>query len=70
MRKYLGPLECILLPLVPLPCDSIAVTNPDPWLAYKMMAAHASQFVWYRRLFVIFSRYSYINTLKVWRSSS
>jgi hypothetical protein len=27
------------------------------------MMAHASQFVWYRRLFVIFSRYTYVNTL-------
>mmetsp|Transcript_1274 Transcript_1274/g.4740 ORF Transcript_1274/g.4740 Transcript_1274/m.4740 type:complete len:411 (-) Transcript_1274:241-1473(-) len=27
------------------------------------MAAHASQFVWYRRLFVVFSRYAYVNRL-------
>jgi len=25
------------------------------------MQAHASQFVWYRRLFVLFSRYSFVN---------
>ncbi|CAM9310224.1 unnamed protein product [Sphacelaria rigidula] len=28
------------------------------------MAAHRSQFVWYRRLFVFFSRYAYVNTFK------
>jgi hypothetical protein len=35
----------------------------EPWVAYVAMAAHASQFVWYRRLFTIFSRYSFMNTL-------
>ncbi|EJK70049.1 hypothetical protein THAOC_08630 [Thalassiosira oceanica] len=33
----------------------------DPTLVWRSMAAHASQFVWYRRLFVVFSRYTYIN---------
>lgn len=37
--------------------------NDSPGLTYKAMLAHASQFVWYRRLFIIFSRYTYINTL-------
>lgn len=33
-------------------------------VAWAAMAAHHSQFVWYRRLFVIFSRYAYVNTFK------
>ncbi len=33
-------------------------------VAWAAMAAHRSQFVWYRRLFVIFSRYAYVNTFK------
>lgn len=37
--------------------------NDRPVLTYQAMMAHASQFVWYRRLFVIFSRYTYVNTL-------
>jgi N-acetylglucosaminylphosphatidylinositol deacetylase len=32
-----------------------------PWLNWNIMAKHASQFVWYRRLFVIFSLYSFVN---------
>jgi N-acetylglucosaminylphosphatidylinositol deacetylase len=32
-----------------------------PWLVWKAMAAHASQFVWYRRLSVVFSCYTYHN---------
>lgn len=33
----------------------------------KAMAAHKSQYVWYRKLYIIFSRYMVINTLtKLW----
>ncbi len=31
-------------------------------LVWQAMSSHSSQFVWYRRLFIIFSRYSYVNT--------
>lgn len=34
----------------------------QPLLVWRAMAAHASQFVWYRRLSVLFSRYTYYNT--------
>lgn len=34
----------------------------DLKLNYQAMTAHYSQFVWYRHLFVVFSRYSYMNT--------
>lgn len=37
----------------------------NPMLVWKAMKAHTSQFVWYRRLFVIFSRYSYVNDIKI-----
>ncbi|CAI5745892.1 unnamed protein product [Peronospora destructor] len=33
-----------------------------PMWNYNAMALHQSQFVWYRRLFVAFSRYTFINT--------
>ena len=35
-----------------------------PSLNWMAMSAHRSQFVWYRRLFVIFSCYTYINLLR------
>lgn len=38
--------------------------NDSPGLTYRAMLAHASQFVWYRRLFILFSRYTYVNTLR------
>ena len=30
----------------------------------KAMAAHESQYVWFRKLYMIFSRYTFINTLQ------
>jgi N-acetylglucosaminylphosphatidylinositol deacetylase len=36
----------------------------QPALNWRAMAAHTSQFVWYRRLFVIFSCYTYHNRLQ------
>lgn len=36
----------------------------QPHLVWSAMKAHYTQFVWYRRLFVIFSCYSYINTIR------
>jgi N-acetylglucosaminylphosphatidylinositol deacetylase len=36
----------------------------EPSLNWKAMATHASQFVWYRRLFVVFSCYTYVNRLE------
>jgi len=41
-----------------------------PYLIWNAMAAHASQFVWYRRLSVLFSRYSYENSLKIIRGDN
>jgi N-acetylglucosaminylphosphatidylinositol deacetylase len=35
----------------------------QPWINWNAMQSHASQFVWYRRLFVIFGSYTYVNVL-------
>jgi N-acetylglucosaminylphosphatidylinositol deacetylase len=35
----------------------------QPALNWRAMAAHKSQFVWYRRFFVVFSCYTYVNRL-------
>ena len=34
----------------------------QPCINWNMMALHTSQFVWYRRLFVIFSQFTFVNT--------
>ena len=38
-------------------------TSANLPLALHVMAAHWTQLVWYRVLMVIFSRYTYVNTL-------
>lgn len=38
-----------------------------PSLIRRAMSAHQSQFVWYRKLFILFSRYSYVNDIIVHR---
>ena len=45
-------------------CSSITFRNVKPWINWYAMKTHASQFVWYRRLFVIFSCYTYCNQLQ------
>jgi hypothetical protein len=71
VRKYLGVLDAPLSFLLARrqslsPGDETetwVALNLRPWVAYSAMLAHASQFVWYRRLFILFSRYTYVNTL-------
>lgn len=59
LRKYIGLLD------LPLSSRSdYAVINFNPLLAWRAMSTHASQFVWYRKLFVVFSRFAYLNTFK------
>ena len=58
LRKYAGPLDALISAF------SLHVFfSWQPSLNYRAMQAHHSQFVWYRRLFVIFSRYTFVNTL-------
>jgi len=40
----------------------VAASNPIKLM--RAMSMHRSQWVWYRKLFIMFSRYSYVNTLK------
>ncbi len=34
----------------------------NPFRMYSTLSIHESQFAWYRRLFILFSRYSYFNS--------
>lgn len=44
--------------------DRVMHLSFSPAINWKAMQAHWSQFVWYRRLFVIFSCYTYSNVLE------
>ncbi|XP_051133479.1 probable N-acetylglucosaminyl-phosphatidylinositol de-N-acetylase isoform X1 [Andrographis paniculata] len=64
LRKYIGPVDIWLSTLFAKRQGSHYLPNSDPRKTYAAMAQHSSQWVWYRKLFVTFSSYSYVNTLK------
>jgi N-acetylglucosaminylphosphatidylinositol deacetylase len=66
VRKYCSVLEIIFsfIEAKILNKEIHLVTHFNPLLNDGCMRAHTSQYLWYRKLFVIFSRYSFINTLR------
>ncbi|XP_073138531.1 uncharacterized protein [Henckelia pumila] len=66
-RKYSGTVDIwlsILLSRYQQNGQSQCLLNQDPLKSYSAMAQHSSQWVWFRKLFVLFSSYTYVNTLK------
>jgi N-acetylglucosaminylphosphatidylinositol deacetylase len=58
LRKYSSLVD------LPMSCLSrIMYFTFKPQIVHRAMQAHASQMVWFRQLFIAFSRYTYINTL-------
>ena len=57
LRKYIGFVD-------------INICLMDEWIAYRFnfieaymtLAEHATQLVWFRKLFIVFSRYTYVNS--------
>ncbi|PIN20269.1 N-acetylglucosaminyl phosphatidylinositol de-N-acetylase [Handroanthus impetiginosus] len=67
LRKYSGPLDIwlsIIFARFQPNGQSHCLLNLDPRKSYAAMAQHSSQWVWYRKLFVTFSSYTYVNTLR------
>lgn len=60
-RKLIGPIGIIFALLKE--GDYIINININPLRSYNYMSFHKSQFVWYRRLFSLFSVYCYVNKL-------
>ncbi|XP_071715984.1 uncharacterized protein [Rutidosis leptorrhynchoides] len=68
IRKFSGPID-IWLSLWSsgentLPESKECFLNDHPRRSYAAMSEHRSQWVWFRKLFVIFSSYTYVNTLR------
>lgn len=63
VRKYIGVLDAVVSSWS-LGRDGAFVFLAQPQWNYAAMALHHSQFVWYRRLFVLFSRYTFVNTFQ------
>lgn len=62
VRKYTSFLD---IPISSIFCPVTFISSPSEVLkAWRAMAAHESQFVWFRMLYIIFSRYMYVNSLR------
>ncbi|OMO98306.1 N-acetylglucosaminyl phosphatidylinositol deacetylase [Corchorus olitorius] len=67
LRKYSGPLDIWLSNLESMrhPRGTVHwLLSEHPRKSFLAMAQHSSQWVWFRKLFVAFSSYTYVNTLR------
>ncbi|KAI3681136.1 hypothetical protein L6452_35920 [Arctium lappa] len=67
VRKYSGPIDIWLSfwsAQRSLNGQMHCLLNEHPFRSYVAMSQHLSQWVWFRKLFVSFSSYSYVNTLR------
>lgn len=58
IRKFIGTFDALFTGV-----DRLVFLNSRFWINWKAMAIHWSQFVWFRWIYLIFSRYVYINHL-------
>jgi N-acetylglucosaminylphosphatidylinositol deacetylase len=63
-RKYMGLLNVIIWFFTLEDQDTFTFFSPNLLDAFKAMKCYQSQFVWFRKLFILFSQYSYINVLQ------
>lgn len=61
LRKYLGYADIHLNTN-----DEMNYVILTPYHSYRSMMQHHSQFVWFRKLFTIFSRYAYFNSFSLY----
>lgn len=60
MRKYSGMMDCALSLIL---SNHIFILSPlEQQVLKTAMSKHGSQWVWFRKLYIYFSRYAYINT--------
>mmetsp|Transcript_19063 Transcript_19063/g.53353 ORF Transcript_19063/g.53353 Transcript_19063/m.53353 type:complete len:272 (+) Transcript_19063:100-915(+) len=66
VRKYMGLLDIVASRLCAQQSQKCSfVVNPQPYIGVLAMMQHRSQLVWYRWLFIMLSRYTYVNTLSM-----
>ena len=63
LRKYSSVLD---VPMSFLLCPMVFVSSlAQWWTIQRAMMAHRSQYTWFRKLYMVFSRYTLINTLEL-----
>ncbi|XP_059487259.1 N-acetylglucosaminyl-phosphatidylinositol de-N-acetylase [Neocloeon triangulifer] len=68
LRKYLGPCDSLLSWVVGN--HQIVLTAKERKRVLEAMACHQSQIVWFRRLYLLFSRYTFLNSFSPIRSEA
>ena len=63
-RKYFGIFDVVLSVTLALGSNDQLFLLTNFFKSLQAMQSHRSQLVWFRFLFVLLSRYSYVNTLK------
>ncbi|CAN8279859.1 unnamed protein product [Cochlearia groenlandica] len=64
LRKYCGPIDIWLSILSgKIYPSKVIIVNEQPRKSIEAMSQHSSQWVWFRKLFVSLSSYTYTNTL-------
>lgn len=58
LRKYIGPIDANFVWI-----DEWCSFRWNVFEAYWTLAEHESQMVWFRKLFIVFSRYTYVNSM-------
>eukprot|EP00246_Nothoceros_aenigmaticus_P012084 TRINITY_DN3581_c0_g1_i3.p1 TRINITY_DN3581_c0_g1~~TRINITY_DN3581_c0_g1_i3.p1 ORF type:complete len:220 (+),score=26.95 TRINITY_DN3581_c0_g1_i3:342-1001(+) len=67
LRKYSGPIEVLVAFVERCWCirERLHVfVSPSASISVGAMKQHTTQWLWFRRLFIIFAAYTYVNTLK------
>jgi N-acetylglucosaminylphosphatidylinositol deacetylase len=64
LRKYSG--YCDIMVLTPMDYNLFSL---DPRPTYHALSLHHTQFVWFRKLFILFSRYTFANSFDVLKQS-
>ncbi|KAF9603756.1 hypothetical protein IFM89_037842 [Coptis chinensis] len=66
IRKYSGPMDLWLSALLASSSrgQMHCLLNEHPVKSFMAMAQHQSQWIWFRKLFVVFSSYTYVNMLR------
>lgn len=66
LRKFMGVLDAPLSmrEAAAAPDSVVCYRAVSPMCIMGAMGKHRSQWVWFRKLFVVFSRYTYVNTLQ------
>ena len=64
VRKHSGLVDVVVSAAAARLLGRCCFLSAEPWRCHAAMRCHATQYVWFRRLYVLTSRYVFCNTLR------